>query len=75
MQGSKFYIAENSKEYCSVPVLIVSIPEPLQLLHFVALVPGSALVPLHFGQVSTMFTSISLLIPRAAWENVSSTVT
>jgi hypothetical protein len=48
------------------PVLIVSIPVPLQYGHFTALVPGSLLEPRHFGQVSTTFKLISLFIPLAA---------
>jgi hypothetical protein len=48
------------------PVLIVSIPVPLQNGHFTAFVPGSLLEPRHFGHVSTTFKFISLLIPLAA---------
>lgn len=52
------------------PVLIVSIPVPLQYGHLTALEPGSLLDPRHLGQVSTTFNSMSLLIPLAASENV-----
>ena len=52
------------------PVLTVSIPVPLQYGHFTALVPGSLLEPLHFGQVSTTLRTTSLLTPLAAWEKV-----
>ena len=48
------------------PVLIVSIPVPLQYGHLTALDPGSLLDPLHFGQVSTTFRVTSLFTPFAA---------
>lgn len=48
------------------PVLIVSIPVPLQYGHLTALEPGSLLDPRHLGQVSTTFSVTSLLTPFAA---------
>lgn len=52
------------------PVVIVSIPVPLQYGHLTALLPGSLLDPLHLMQVSTTLRFISLLTPLAAWEKV-----
>ena len=58
-----------------LPVLIVSIPVPLQYEHLTALVPGSERDPRHFGHISTTFTWISLLTPTAAWVNVRFIIT
>jgi hypothetical protein len=58
-----------------VPVLMVSMPVPLQWVQLIAFVPGSALDPLHLGQVSTTFTLMSLFTPRAAWANVRFIIT
>ncbi len=48
------------------PVLIVSIPVPLQYGHLTAFVPGSLLDPRHFVQMSTTFIVTSLFTPFAA---------
>lgn len=57
------------------PVETVSMPDPLQYWHFDGLVPNSQREPWHFMHVSTTFTTISLLTPRAAWANVKFIVT
>uniref|UniRef100_A0A182QC81 Uncharacterized protein n=1 Tax=Anopheles farauti TaxID=69004 RepID=A0A182QC81_9DIPT len=57
------------------PVEMVSIPVPLQYWHLPGLVPGSHREPVHFGHVSTTFTSMSLLTPRAACAKVRFIIT
>jgi hypothetical protein len=58
--------AHRAIQHFQLPVEIVSTPVPLQYMHLPGFVPGSHLDPLHFMQVSTTFTLISLLTPLAA---------
>lgn len=53
-------------------LVTLTMPEPLQWLQCWTLVPGSLPLPSQRWQVASILMDISLLIPFAAWVNVSS---
>lgn len=74
-QDPAWMLHSNIAIFIDLPLEKVSMPEPLQYVHLMALVPGSQREPWHLGQVSTTFTFMSLFTPRAASVNRRFTIT